>query len=320
MDHHEYDIIIIGGGPTGLSAGIHLAQYNSKVAVLEKSNEVGGLLRKIKTMTIENYPGFPKGISGLGLLERIVAQAKKYGLILKSNEEVISLSTGNKKKVKTVRGEYATEAVILATGSGMQGLGVKHETWFGGGVFYCDECCKDFLYGKRIGIIGSSPEAIEEAVNLKRFSPKTVVAVDHAEPISFGDEDKMKLKESGVRVIEENFAKEIKGKYGQKVIILNNGDEILVDCIFIASPLKNIVQIVRKIGIETHQRGCIIVDQYGRTNIEGFFAAGACTSVLKDIIPSCVGEGARVATTAYMFLSKKMKEKELMRARNVGAK
>ena len=302
MNHHKYDVIIIGAGPAGLSAGIHLVQLDLEVLVLEKSPEVGGLARRIESL--KNYPGFPE-ISGLEFIEKIVEQARRHGLMIKTDEEVLEISVVETHKiVKTTQAEYRAEAVIIATGSGMQGLGIKGESWFGGGIFYCDECCKEFLYGKRIGVIGSSPEVVREAVNLKSFSSEIVV-LDHSEPISFIEKDEERMVQNNIRTFKESFVKSLDGYYGKKAIILNNGEKIWVDCVFIVGPLKNIVKTIRRSGIKTHRRGCIMVDQYGRTNVEGIFAAGACTSVLKDIVPACIGDGAKTAAATRMFLLKR---------------
>lgn len=299
-----YDAIIIGSGPAGLSAGIHLAQYGLKTVAIEKLSEPGGLARKIEL--VENYPGFPEGISGIDLTKRMVDQASRYDLDIRTDEEVINLSMEKEKKIiETIKSTYLASLIIFATGSGMQGLGIKNETWFGGGIFYCNECCSDFLYGKHIVVIGSSPEAIEEAVNLKKFTAQITV-VDHAEPITFTEGDKEKLRENNISLIDDHFVEKIEGEPGHKFLTLKKQSKdksikIEADCVFIAAPLKSIVHVARKAGLKTHRRGCIIVDEYGQTNIEGVFAAGACTSVLKDIIPPCIGDGAKVAAGVRIY-------------------
>jgi len=303
MSDREYDVIIIGAGPAGLSAGIHLAQLGVEVLILEASQEIGGLARRIKSL--KNYPGFVE-ISGWRFIERIVEQTKKYNLMINVDEEVMDIKLEPQKLVKTTKNKYVTKAILIATGSGTYGLGLKGESWFGSGIFYCDECCKDFLYGKSVGVIGNPHEVIEEAINLKRFTSEIIV-LSHNEAVSFTEDDKEKMMQNGIRVIK-NFARGLEGHYGNKRIVLNNGERISVDCVFIAGNLKNIVKLARRIGIKTHRKGCIIVDKYGRTNIEGVFAAGACTSVLKDIVPSCIGDGAKTAAAIRMFLLEKRKE------------
>jgi len=301
-----YDVIIVGSGPTGLSAAIHTAQYDLKVVVLESSIELGGLARMINFL-IRNYPGFPEGISGPALINKFVSQAKKYKVKFRTGEEVTDLLVKkNMKVVMTPRSKYLAKSIILATGSAMQGLGIKGETWFGGGIFYCEECCRSFLYDKSIVVIGSSPEAVKTAIELKNFATQITI-VDYNCPIPFTSKEREKLKKNNILLIEDFSVTRIEGDPGHKLVILKNHkkkDNLEADCIFIDGSQKNIIHVLRRAGIKTHKRGCIVVDECSSTNVKGVFAAGACTSVLKDIIPPCVGDGAKTAAAVWLYLTK----------------
>jgi len=300
-----YDVIIVGSGPAGLSAAIHTALYGLKVIVLESLSELGGLARRIN-FSIRNYPGFPEGITGSALINRFMSQAKRYGVKFRPDEEVTDLLVKkNKKIVVTPRSKYLTKSIILATGSAIQGLGIKGETWFGGGIFYCEECCRSFLYGKRIVVIGSSPEAVKTAIELKKFTTQVTV-VDHNSPITFTLKDKEKLRKNNISPIKDSTATRIEGEPGHKLIVLRKDKKeakLKADGVFIAGSPKNIVHVLGRSGIRTHKRGCIVVDECGSTNVKGIFAAGACTSVLKDIIPPCIGDGAKIAAAVRLYLT-----------------
>jgi thioredoxin reductase (NADPH) len=301
-----YDVIIVGGGPAGLAAAIHSAVFGLRTLVLEADEKAGGLATRARG--IENYPGFQRKISGLRLMEKMVNQAKKSGVKLQTSEEVINLSLDGKDKVvETRRGKYQCKALILATGDGMNGIGMKWETWLGAGVAYCAECGAPFFKGKDIIVVGSVQDAAGEALRLTRIA-KNVRLVNHANMIDISVRMRKQLEKRKVGLIEDLAGKEIKGKPASKQLILHHvrgsGTETLkTDMVFVVAGVKPFVSVLQNAGIRTHRQGCIVVDKFERTNIEGVFAAGGCASTVRDIVPACVGDGAAVATCARLYLA-----------------
>jgi thioredoxin reductase (NADPH) len=301
-----YDVIIVGGGPAGLAAAIHSAVFGLRTLVLEADEKAGGLATRARG--IENYPGFQRKISGLRLMEKMVNQAKKSGVKLQTSEEVINLSLDGKDKVvETRRGKYQCKALILATGDGMNGIGMKWETWLGAGVAYCAECGAPFFKGKDIIVVGSVQDAAGEALRLTRIA-KNVRLVNHANMIDISVRMRKQLEKRKVGLIEDLAGKEIKGKPASKQLILHHvrgsGTETLkTDMVFVVAGVEPFVSVLQNAGIRTHRQGCIVVDKFERTNIEGVFAAGGCASTVRDIVPACVGDGAAVATCARLYLA-----------------
>lgn len=301
-----YDVIVVGGGPAGLSAAIHSATFGLRTLVLETEGTAGGLATK--AVGISNFPGFRTRISGLKLMEKMVNQAQKCGVELHTSEKVIKLSSNRKGKVvETQLTRYECKALILATGDGMKGIGMKWETWLGSGVAYCAECGAPFFKRKDIIVVGNVGEAVDEALHLARIADD-VRLVNHSNMIDIDGQMRKRLEEGGVHLIEDYVGKEIRGKPPSKSLILQHvsgspARTLKANIIFVVGGIKPFVSVLRNAGIKTHRQGCIIVDEFGKTNVEGVFATGGCASTLKDLIPACVGDGATVATRARLYLA-----------------
>jgi thioredoxin reductase (NADPH) len=301
-----YDIIIVGGGPAGLAAAIHSAVFGLHTLVLEANETAGGIATKARG--IGNYPGFQRKIAGRTLMEKMVHQAEKAGAELHTSEEVVNVSLQRKEKaLETGRGTYECKAVILATGDGMKGVGMKWETWLGSGVAYCAECSAPFLKGKDIIVVGNVKDAIEEALRVAAIAGN-VRLVNHANMINVDEQAKKRLKERKVSILEDFIGKEIKGTPPSKQLVLrhvsSSAEQTLsTNIVFVVGGIKPFVSVLRNAGIETHRQGCVVVDDLGKTNVEGIFATGGCASTVKDLIPACVGDGAAVATYARLYLA-----------------
>ena len=169
----EYDIIIIGGGPAGLSAGIYTARARLASLLIERG-AIGGQI--LNTEWVENYPGFADGISGIELTEAMHKQAEKFGLETQLAEVTGVRLTAAKKTVETSEGEYTAEAVIVASGSERQKLGVPGEVEYTGrGVSYCATCDGAFFRDKPVAVVGGGNAAITEALELTKFASKITV-------------------------------------------------------------------------------------------------------------------------------------------------
>jgi len=301
-----HDVIIVGSGPAGLAAAIHSAIFGLDTLVLEANEKAGGMATRARG--IDNYPGFPRKMSGLRLMEKMVHQAEKNGAEIHTSEEVTDLFLrGKEKTVETQRGKYQCRALILATGDGMKGIGMKWETWIGGGVAYCSECGASFFKEKGIIVIGSVKNAVDEAVRLVKTA-QSVRLVNHANMIDINSRTRKRLEEEHVTLIEGFVGKEIKGKPPSKKLVLHHVSgsstkTLKTDMILVIAGVKPFVSVLQKAGIKTHRQGCVIVDELGKTNVEGVFAAGGCASTVKDMIPACVGDGTTVATCARLHLA-----------------
>jgi len=299
-----YDVIVVGAGPAGLAAGLHSALFDLHTLVIDAGEKAGGMARRARGL--ENYPGFNR-ISGRRLIERMTAQAEKAGVEIHTSEEVVNLSLDRDKKiVRTKLGAYSGRALILATGDGMRGLGVKWETWIGGGVAYCAECASPFFRGRDVVVVGGCQEAVNEALHLAKIA-KRVRLVNHANAFGVSEQTRRRLVMEGVRLIEDYVGIEIRGKPPFKRLVLRRlGDskrkELRTNIVFAVGGVKPFVSVLHEAGIETHRLGCVVVDEFGRTSVRGVFAAGACASTVRDIIPACVGDGTSVATSVRLFL------------------
>jgi len=302
-----YDVIIIGAGPAGLAAGIYSANFGLQTLILESNKEAGG--RALKARRIINYPGFPEKVTGHELAEKMKRQAKKAGAELHTSEEVINLSCKKQRYVETKKDGYYFEALILVTGAGMNGLGLHDETWIGDGISYCLECSEPLMREKDVIVIGNTKRAINEAIYLSKIATH-VQLVNHANLIAIGLEGKEKLQKNGVELIEDFIGEAVKGEPPRKRLILrhlrnSSLRKLTANIVLVASPVVPFVSVLQKASIATHRAGCVIVDEFGRTNIEGVYAAGSAASIMKDIIPSCVGDGTTVAACACLYVKNK---------------
>ncbi|HLJ36427.1 MAG TPA: FAD-dependent oxidoreductase, partial [Ktedonobacteraceae bacterium] len=176
-----YDLIIVGGGPTALTTAIYAARDGYDVLVIERSG-LGG--QAGITERLDNYPGFPEGVTGAEFAERIIAQAKRYGVELLSAQNVVSVGNDmDDHFVKTDAGHiYRSHAVLIATGSTYKRLGVPgEEDFIGAGVHFCATCDGPFYKGREVAVIGGGNSAVEEAAFLTRFSPKVTILVRGSE-------------------------------------------------------------------------------------------------------------------------------------------
>src|SRR5258708_6954298 len=172
-----YDLVIVGGGPTALTAAIYAARDGFDVLVIERSG-LGG--QAGITERLDNYPGFPEGVTGAEFAERVIQQSKRYGVELLSAQNVVSVtSDGEDHVVETEAGhQYSSHAVLLATGSTYKRLDVPGEDDFiGAGVHFCATCDGPFYKGREVAVIGGGNSAVEEAAFLTRFSPKVTLLV-----------------------------------------------------------------------------------------------------------------------------------------------
>ncbi len=300
----EYDIIIIGAGPGGLTAGIYAGRQGTSTLMLDKG-PAGGLGLEVPSM--ENYPGYEM-IAGMSLINEMKKQAIKT-TELKQMEEVLSIKHHNDKfHIKTKNGEYAADAVILSTGSQHRKLGVPGEEEFlGRGVCYCATCDGPLYAGKKVLMIGGGNSAAQEAVFLKNLGCD-VTLVHRRDELRAEQYLQDQLKEHDIDIIWDSGVEEIKGDNFVETVTLKNlktseVTEHQVNGIFIAIGDEPMNQLAKELGVDLDPSGYIITDKFQRTNIPRVYAAGDITGGFKQWVIAC-SEGAVAAMAAYEDLQK----------------
>ncbi len=305
MSDKMYDLIIIGGGPAGLTAAIYTARMGKKTLLLE-GKMYGG--RAATAPNVWNYPGFPDGITGTELIDLMVKQAEKFDADLKYATEVLDLQfKGNIKKVVTREETYHGRAVVV-TGTQSKKLRIPGETEFVGlGVSYCPVCDGPLYRGLQVAVIGSGSEAFEDAFYLSSIA-KQVTLITHTPDI-----------EAEQKLVDEAKEKPnldlVKGQLltitGDQVVTAttyrrfddDSEHELSVDGVFVSIGGVPLTTLVKKAGVNMDTRGCIKVTRQQATNLEGIYAAGDCTCGGMQII-TAAGEGAMAGMQAYRYSKK----------------
>lgn len=295
-----YDLIIVGGGPTALTTAIYAARDGFDVLVIERSG-LGG--QAGITERLDNYPGFPEGVTGAEFAERIIQQAKRYGVELLSAQNVVSVGNDQEAHfVKTDSGHiYRSNAVLIATGSTYKRLGVRGEDDFiGAGVHFCATCDGPFYKGREVAVIGGGNSAVEEAAFLTRFCPKVTILVRGSELTASKLAADKALNSPEIEVRFNTEVIEFKGKdnHLDTVVFKNNktGEmgELHVPGVFIfigLSPNSQPFKDIAKLDVQ----GFIMTGIDFQTSTEGIFAAGDVRAGSTKQLVSAAGEGAAAA-------------------------
>ncbi|WP_028320293.1 thioredoxin-disulfide reductase [Desulfatiglans anilini] len=295
-----YDLIIIGGGPAGLTAGLYAARARLNTILLEKFAPGGQILT---TDWVENYPGFPDGISGFELIDRMKNQAEKFGLNIESQEVTRLDLDGDIKTIHTNKGKLETLAIVLATGAFPQKLGVEGEGLLTGkGVSYCATCDGPFYRDQEVAVIGGGDTAVEEALFLTRFASKVhlIHRRDKLRATQLLQERAMASEK--IHIIWDTVCSRITGATGVEGLDLRNvktGETSLLPVqgafIFIGySPNNQLVDGLLK----TDDYGFVVTDENMQTSVPGVFAGGDIRSKQLRQVSTAVGEGAAATFAA----------------------
>lgn len=297
----QYDIIIIGAGPGGLTAGIYAGRQGTKNLIIDR-DLAGGIGREVPEM--ENYPGF-ESISGLELIEKMKAQAIK-NCDLKEMEEVTEITKNDGEyrfTVTTVKDKYQAKAVILATGSSHRHLDAKGEEEFRGkGVSYCATCDGFFFAGRNIIMVGGGNSALQEALYLKNLGAN-VTLVHRRDEFRAQKHLQNMIEEAGIETILNATVEEIRGEMLVESVILKDtktGEltEVPTNGVFISVGYIPHTELATQIGVNLDESGHIIIDNEQKTNIDYVYAIGDVCVGLKQWVVAC-GEGAVAATSAF---------------------
>jgi thioredoxin reductase (NADPH) len=306
---HVYDVVIIGGGPAGLTAGIYAARASLRTLLIEGASSVSQIT---VTDIIENYPGMPEGIGGFDLVERFKKQGLQCGLEIAS-EDVIGIAKthwGSKEgwKVTSSGRDYEALAVIVATGAYWRKLGVRGEDVFvGKGVSYCATCDGPLYRNRDVVVVGGGDAAVKEAVFLTKFANKVTIVHRRDRLRAIKVLEKRALANSKIEFAWNSVVEEISGRdVVDKVKIrdVKSPDlrrEIPAQGVFIFVGLTPNTDMVRSI-VDLDDGGYIIVDADMQTSAKGIFAGGDCIrKLLRQIITAC-GDGATAAASAQHYV------------------
>lgn len=298
----DYDVIVVGAGPAGLTAGIYAARSGLRTLVLERGTP-GGLA--VEAPLIENFPGFPEGISGIDLTGRLVRQAKEEGVEIHELEEVTGLDLEMKeKRTKTSKAIYTSTALIIASGRRYRKLGVPGERELRGrGVSYCAVCDGAFFKGRKVVVVGGGNGASISAIYLANLASKVMLV--HRRHKLRAEEALVKdLLESKVEILLNKEVERIEGESKvERVVLLDNRigetDEIDVDGVFIQVGEVPNSHVAEEAGVKVTEDGYIIIDDRQRTSIQGVYAAGDVTISPVKQIGTAVGQAIVAANDAF---------------------
>lgn len=300
----ELDLVIVGGGPGGLSAGIYAGRSGLKTAVLEKAT-VGGQV--LITPVVENYPGFSQ-IAGKTLVDIMYQQALQYTYVFEGEPVLEAKKTDEVFELKTNRKTYRAKAIILVTGAEHKKLDVPGErTLYGRGVSYCATCDGYFFKdGRRVIVVGGGNSAATDALYLNSIGAQ-VIMVHRRESLRAEQFLRKSLEDRKIPILWNTVVEEIAGKEQVERVKLrtvkdNSIKELPVEGVFIAIGYEPNNELAKMLGLALDDEGYVKVDGRQRTSMRMVYAAGDVTGGIKQIA-TAVGQGSIAALTAFEDLS-----------------
>lgn len=302
----RYDLIIIGGGPSGLSSGIYAGRAKRKTLILEKGL-IGG--RAALTESIVNYPGFSE-ISGRELMAKMFAQAENFGVEIK-REKVIGLKveSDGTKIISTRRNEYYANAVIAATGTKPKILGIKGEEKFvGRGIAYCAACDAEFYKDSTVVVLGSGDQAIEESEFIARYAEKVIIIVIHGKGILDCNKTSAErvMQNPKISFVWDSTVSEITGNDSVDGVVIKNivsGEESRFECdgVFFFAGITPETEYLNG-ELKVYKNSWIKTNDRMETGFNGVFAAGDVRQKELRQIATAVNDGAVAAVMADKYL------------------
>lgn len=296
-----YDVIIIGAGPGGLSAGLYASRMGLNTLILEKLSPGGQI---VKSSEIENYPGVCEVKNGMDFMECWPKQTTKFGakIVL---EEVLEIKKEKEFIVKTNKNIYTSKAVILATGATPKKAGFKNEEeYIGKGVSYCAVCDGYFYKNMKVAVVGGGDSALEEALYLSEIAKKVYLIHRRdkfkASPVTI----KRVLDRPNIEILYNTTILEVTGKpFLNKAIIKQNEEikELEVDGVFVFVGMKVNSDLVKDL-CELNEKGEVKVDLNMKTSLDGLYAIGDVReNSLKQVVISA-GDGATAALNVVKYI------------------
>lgn len=310
MSGTVHDVVMIGAGPSALTAAVYTTREDIETVLYEKS-VVGGLAAI--TDQVDNYPGFPDGVPGMQLADRLQKQAERFGAKI-AYGDVSALRRENDTVVVTVDGqEVHARTVLIATGSDYVKLGIPGEAeYYGRGVHYCATCDGAFYREKRLVVVGGGNSGVQEALFLTRFSSHIDLLVRSTVKASeVLQQELQQYVDSGkVTIHLATTPDEIVADENGRVVRVDatkNGEKVSfeTDGVFVFIGLKPNTQFLAGSGVELDERGLVKTDEHLATTVEGVFASGDVRSGATMQIASAVGEGATAALSIREYLDER---------------
>lgn len=304
MSENVKDMVIIGGGPAGLTAGIYASRAKMDVVLLEKGTYGGQV---ISTSHIENYPGFPDGIGGFELADLVYKQAENFGLLIEYRSADKISRQDDLLIIETSDGQLITKTAVIATGSTPNKLGVAgEERLTGRGVSYCATCDGALYRDQAVAVVGGGDAALEEALFLTRFAKHVHVIhwMDHLQATPLIQERAM--TNDKITIYWNTSLTEIRGDDGVRELALEDVNtkenrSLQVDGVFIYIGITPQVEFVKGL-VDMDEAGYIVTDKKMETSIQGLYAVGDVRSESIRQVSGAVGDGATAAVNAYHFL------------------
>ncbi len=303
MAETDYDLVIIGGGPAGLTAGIYAARARMNVLLLEKTVPGGQIL---VTDWIENYSGFPEGISGFDLAEKMKTQAEELGLKIET-AEVHSLNlTGKVKEIILKDRSITSKSLIIASGASPRNLGIGEDKFIGKGISFCATCDAPFFKDKTVVAIGGGDTAVQEAVFLTKFAKKVYLVHRRDQLRAEKILQERAFENDKIEIIWDSVATGVEGFFGVESVKIKNvktNEEktLKADGCFIWVGILPNTSFLNE-SLKTDETGFIQADKNMQTSVPGVFAVGDVRDTPLRQISTAVGDGAMATVSAEHFI------------------
>jgi thioredoxin reductase (NADPH) len=308
MPAFDYDLVIIGAGPAGLTAGLYAARARMNVLLIEKAVPGGQI---IVTDWIENYPGFPEGISGFDLAEKMKLQAEALGLKMET-AEVQSLNlTPDVKEVIFQDKTIKAKSLIIASGASPKKLGIGEDRYMGKGISFCATCDAPFFKEKTVVAVGGGDTAVQEAIYLTKFVKKVYLIHRRDELRATKILQERAFANEKIEIVWDTVATGVDGFFGIEGVHVKNvktGEEktLKADGCFIWAGILPNTQFLNDM-VDTDAFGFIRADARMQTSVPGVFAAGDVRDTPLRQVSTAVGDGAIAAVSAEHYLENEFK-------------
>ena len=306
MKKADYDLVIIGGGPAGLTAGLDASRARLNAIMIEKVVPGGQV---ITSDWVENYPGFPEGLSGTDLVQKMTEQAKRFDLVIENNE-VVSLDVSEEiKKIKLNDKIITAYTIIIATGASPEKLGIPGEDiFYGKGISSCATCDGPFFSNRIVAAVGGGNTAVQESLFLTRFAKKVYIIHRRDQLRATGILQERALANDKIEIIWDSVLTSVDGLTNvEKITIKNvktgNTKELFVDGCFIWVGIHPNTEFLKNY-VDLDKSGFVVADSNMETSVPGVFAAGDVRNTPLRQIITATSDGAIAASSAEHYIDR----------------
>ncbi len=303
----EYEVVIIGGGPAGLTAGLYASRYGLKTILLERGL-FGGQI--VNAREVHNYPGFPNGVSGMDLGQLMYDQAAKFGLQAETAEVTGIKSGGTGFEITLDEETIATRAVIIATGSNYRKMGVEGEAKLTGrGVSYCATCDGFLFKNKDVAVVGGGDTAVTDALELSQHC-KTVYVIHRRDQLRASEiVQKAAFSAGNIKFVWNSVVDSLEGQEKLENVIIKDvktggASRLGVEGVFVAIGLIPNSDLFKGF-LELDEAGNIVSGEMMYTSVPGIFTAGDIRRNSARQVVTAVGDGATAAKSAFSYLKER---------------